>query len=319
MELNNQQILNFVEQIKLPREKQADYANQIDTLKKGVVDAISNMENTKVKKVKRAGSWKKGTALRPHGNMDLDVDLVFFVEVAEETEFDSEELRNEIIAVLQEAYPTKSKDDFEKGEKTVGIVFQGSGLKVDIVPFIPDKGNSSYGRQPRKALNEGNFRTSVDKQLDFISNIKGKWNYFAPAVRMAKWWKEQKELEIPSFAVELLFAHLIISDRIESNTTIESALIEFFEFVSADVPIRVEFSGAIGSPLPASSGIPIIADPTNNENNVMEKISQSEWDDVAAKSCDAFEHISYAQKIGEKGGTLAQWRKVFDDFNIQEA
>ena len=319
MELTNQQILNFVERIKLSREKQADYADQIDALKERVVSAIGDMENTKVKKVKRAGSWKKGTALRPHGEMSLDVDLVFFVEVGEETKFDSEELRDEIIAVLQKAYPNKSKDDFEKGDKTVGIVFRGSGLEVDIVPFIPDKGNSSYGRQPRKALNSGNFRTSVDKQLEFISNTKGKWNYFAPAVRLVKWWKEQKGLDIPSFAVELLFAHLIGLGRVGSGTTIESALIEFFEFVSADSPIRVEFSGAIGSPLPALSGIPIIADPTNNENNVMEKTSRSEWTEVVAGACDAFERISYARKIGEKGGTLEQWRKVFDRFDIQEA
>ena len=318
MELTDTQILNFVGRIKLSQSKKQEYNDQIDSLKKRVVDAINGMDNTKIKKVRRAGSWKKGTALRPRGDaLPLDVDLVFFVEVDEETEFDSEELRDEIIAVLKKAYPNKSEEDFENGEKTVGIVFRGSGLEIDIVPFIPNKGNTSYGRQPRKELKSGDFKTSVDKQLDFISDTKGKWASFAPAVRMVKWWKNEKELDMPSFAVELLFAHLIISGQIGSGITIENALIKFFGFVSANPHMRIGFPGAIGS-LPSSSGVPIVADPTNNENNVLEKVDTADWSEIVDKANLAFETLSYAQKISEQGKTLELWREVFYQFNTQE-
>lgn len=318
MELNDQQILRFVDRIKLPREKKTDYAGQIDTLKDCVVKAIGDMSNTKVSRVLRAGSWQKGTALRPRGDMPLDVDMVFFIDVDEETEFDSEELRDEIIAVLKEAYPSKAEEDFTSGEKTVGIVFRGSGLEVDIVPFIPEKGNSSYGRQPRKRLNSGSFRTSVDKQLDFIANTKIRWPSYTPVVRIIKWWKNRQELELPSFAVELILAHLIEESRIAKGVTIECAIIEFFEFVSADTPIRIEFPGAIGNPLSASNGMPIVADPTNNENNVMEKTDPGEWSEIMEEACKAFETLSYARQVSGNQNTLVLWGEVFEGFSIEE-
>ncbi|MGI9249602.1 MAG: CBASS oligonucleotide cyclase [Pseudohongiellaceae bacterium] len=318
MKLNDQQMLRFVERIKLPADKQASYNNQIDALKKRVVEAINGMPNTKISKVKRAGSWKKGTTLRPRGDMPLDVDLVFFVDVDEEVQFDSDELRNEIITVLRKAYPDKPAEDFTSGEKTVGITFRGTGLEVDIVPFIPDKGNSSYGRQPHKNLHSGNFRTSVDKQLTFISDIKSKWSNFSSVVRIVKWWKNRQELELPSFAVELIFAHLMGQNRVGKTISIERALIEFFEFVSADPQIRIEFPGAIGDNLPSPDKLPIIADPTNNKNNVMGRISLDEWNEVTGKACEAFETISYAGSVSGDKNTTDLWREIFEGFNIQE-
>ena len=319
MKLNNQQILRFVERVKLPREKKADYESQINGLKSRVVRAIGGMPNTKVVKVRRAGSWKKGTALRPRGDMPLDVDLVFFVNAAKGAGIDWQALRDEIIAVLKKAYPNKSARDFTNGKKTVGIVFRGSGLEVDIVPFAPDKGGSSYGRQPKKKLNSGDFKTSVDKQLDFISGIKGQWPSFAPAVRMVKWWKNRWELELPSFAVELVFAYLIHEKRIAGSATIERGIMEFFEFISAGSPIRIKFPGAIGRCPPVRDGVPIIADPTNNENNVMEKTSRREWEEITDKAGEAFETITYARQVNGIGGTVELWREVFEEFNIQEA
>ena len=76
------------------------------------------------------------------------------------------------------------------GKKTIGIVFRGSGLEVDIVPFIPEKGNTTYGRQPEKKLNSGEFKTSVDKQLDFTKKIKSKCSNFTSVVRILKSWRK---------------------------------------------------------------------------------------------------------------------------------
>ena len=316
MNLTDQEIQNFVGRIKLPHEKKTDYLRQIDTLKANVEGAIRGMDNAKVTRVLRTGSWKKGTALKPWGDSPLDVDLVFFVDVAEETKFDAEKLREEIIAVLRHAYPNKSRADFTEGKKTVGIVFKGTGLEMDIVPFVPDKGDTSYGRQPRKKLHSGEFRTSVDKQLAFIANVKQQWSSFTSVVRMIKWWRNRKELEFPSFAVELLFAHLFIERRIASDSGIEQSLIEFFEFVSANPNMRVGFSGAIGT-LPGGS--PIIADPTNNANNVLEKVDSAEWAEIIREAKCGFETVAYAQAVEGKTRTVELWREIFDTFTIEEA
>ena len=314
MEYTNQQLSNFVSRIKLTQEQKSSYAQQIDNLKENVREAINGMENTQVTKVRRAGSWKKGTALAPKGDYPLDIDMVFFLELEENTSFDAEELREEIIKVLCKAYPNKEKSDFTDGQKTIGVVFKGSGLEVDIVPFIPEKGNTTYGRQPRKKLNSGEFKTSVEKQLDFISEIKDKCSNFTSIVRILKSWRNYKELELSSFSIELAVAHLIEKGRI-SDSSINQAIIIFFEFFGSGNPIEVYFSGAIG---PEAGSAPWIADPTNNENNTV-RLSDSEWGEVAEAAENGFDTISYAQAVQETGKTLDLWKEVFGPtFNIQE-
>ena len=314
MEYSNQQLSNFVSRIKLTQEQKSSYAQQIDNLKENVREAINGMENTQVTKVRRAGSWKKGTALAPKGDYPLDIDMVFFLELEENTSFDAEELREEIIKVLCKAYPNKEKSDFTDGQKTIGVVFKGSGLEVDIVPFIPEKGNTTYGRQPRKKLNSGEFKTSVEKQLDFISEIKDKCPNFTSIVRILKSWRNYKELELSSFSIELAVAHLIKKGRI-SDSSINQAIIIFFEFFGSGNPIEVYFSGAIG---PEAGSAPWIADPTNNENNTV-RLSDSEWGEVAEAAENGFDTISYAQAVQETGKTLDLWKEVFGPtFNIQE-
>ena len=237
MQYTNQQLSNYVNRIKLTQEQKSSYANQIDNLKDNVLKAVNGMENTKVTKVKRAGSWKKSTALAPKGDYPLDIDMVFYLALKEDTAFDAEELREEVISVLCEAYPNKKRSDFTDGQKTIGVVFRGSGLEVDIVPFIPEKGNTTYGRQPRKKLNSGEFKTSVDKQLDFISKIKDKYSNFTSIVRILKSWRNYKELELSSFSIELAVASLIEAGRI-SDSSINQAIITFFEFSGTVTPSK---------------------------------------------------------------------------------
>jgi len=211
MEYTDQQLANYVNRIKLTNDRKASYTQQIDTLKSNVLKAVDAMENTKVTKVTRvirAGSWKKGTALAPKGDYPLDIDMVFFLDIEDDAAFDGEDLRDQIIDVLCKAYPNKQRSEFTDGRKTVGVVFRGTGLEVDIVPFIPEKGNTTYGRQPRKKLHSGEFKTSVDKQLNFIRKVKEKSTNFTSIVRILKSWKNYQELELSSFSIELAVAHL---------------------------------------------------------------------------------------------------------------
>ena len=315
MEYTNQQLSNYVNRIKLTQEKKSSYTNQIENLIENVRRAINQLENTKVTKVKRAGSWRKGTALAPKGENPLDIDVVFFMEVEEDTSFDAEELREEVIDVLCEAYPNKERSDFTDGQKTIGVVFRGSGLEVDIVPFIPEKGNTTYGRQPRKKLNSGEFKTSVDKQLDFIRRIKEKYTSFASIVRIFKSWRNYKELEFASFSLELTIAYLIEKGRISGTTSINQAVIGVFEFLGNGDPVEAYFSGAIG---PKAGSDPWISDPTNNENNTV-RLSNSEWAEVIDEAEHSFETISYAQVIHGNRKTLGLWKEVFGpSFNIEE-
>lgn len=314
MDYTNKQLENYVGRIKLTQQQKSSYSQQIDNLKKNVVTAVNALGGTRVVKVIIAGSWKKGTALAPKGDLPLDVDMVFYLDVDEDSSFDAEELRDEVIDVLCAAYPTKNRSDFTGGDKTIGVVFRGSGLEVDIVPFIQEKGISTYGRQPRKILNSGDFRTSVEKQLKFAKETKDQIPTFTSIVRILKSWRNYKELDLSSFSIELGVAHLVHTHRL-SSTSISKAVISFFELFGSGNPIEVFFPGAIGT---RSGGSPWIADPTNNENNTI-RLADFEWNEVVEAAEQAFETISYALVIQESGKTLSLWKEIFGPaFNIQE-
>ena len=315
-QLTNTELNNYVDRIKLNQLKKSSYASQIDNLIKNVRNAINETHNTKVTRAIRVGSWKKGTALAPKGDYPLDVDIVFFTEIESGRTLDAERLREEVISVLCNAYPNKDKSDFTNGSKTVGVVFRGSGLEVDIVPFVPDSNNSMYGRQPQKKLNSDSFRTSVDGQLEFISKVKELNSCFVPTVRILKNWRNYKELELPSFSIELIVAHLLESNNIRDPQIINNLMIYFFEILGGTRTVEIFFPNAIGY---CSDDLPWIADPTNNENNTLSCVSSLEWADIASESEIAYETIIYAQTLSNKNSTIGLWKEILGPtFSIDE-
>ena len=133
-------------------------------------------------------------------------------------------------------------------------------------------------------------------------------------MRILKSWRNYKELELPSFTIELAVANLIERGLI-SGFSINQSIINFFEFFGNGNPVEVYFSDAIG---PQTGSAPWIADPTNNENNTI-RLSDSEWDEVVEKAECGFETISYAKAVRETGKTLDLWKEVFGpSFNIKE-
>ena len=102
-----------------------------------MTNAIGEIEGIKLIKVKRAGSWKKGTALAPRGEYALDIDMVFFVEKEDGYEFDAEDIRSDLIDILCAAYPNKRREDFNNGKKTVGVVFKERGWKLTSFRLSP--------------------------------------------------------------------------------------------------------------------------------------------------------------------------------------
>ena len=308
--LNDQEMKHYDHRIKLSQGKKSSYSNQIENLKNLVNKAINDSETTKAIKAIRAGSWKKGTALAPKGDYPLDVDMVFFINVDNGRSFDAEQLRNEVISVLCHAYPNKSESDFSNGRKTIGVTFRGSGLEVDIVPFIPKFPNSEYGYQPYKKLNSGNFMTSVGKQLNYISKIKSKNSNFAPAVRILKSWRNYQEVNLPSFSIELLSAYLI--DRnpqrfMHARQSINNLILFFFEQLGSNRELKIHFQ-TLGS---YSFPSPWIADPTNVENNTLSQVSSSEWNEIVSAAESAYETISYAESVFEKDKTIELWKEIF--------
>jgi len=315
MKLTNQQLLNYVARIKLTADKKRTYTSQIENLKNELARKIDEHTDMKVKRVIRAGSWKKGTALRPRSEHPLDIDLVFFLDVDKASATDVAFLQATMLKFLLAAYPNKSEDDFKASDKTVNLVFRGSGLEADLVPVVPIEAIPGYVWQPSRSGGDP-FTTSVEGQLGFCVDLKKEDSNYTSVVRMLKKWRSRHELELSSFAIELICAWLnIYEGRIVS---IEDTLIRFFDFLISDqMPDYLLFPDARGDAA-AASVLPYLGDPTNSENNVLLRMTEDEWQELDEAAEQASDALNYAQQIGPQGRTIDEWKSVFGrSFNIE--
>ena len=319
MKLSNSQLQNFISRIKLKEENMPLYRDQMNNLKKKLSEKINNDNRTGIKVTKFiiAGSWKKRTILRPTGEHPIDVDLVLYVEGDESLKDDIERLHDFVVSYLSEIYPTKNifRDvDAEGKTKSVKIKFIGTGLEIDIVPVVPLVSPKEYVWQPERA-GGGRYITSVTYQLDFSKERRSNNASITSIIRAVKWWRNYKELKptkdepgLPSFAGELIASYLDINMGVEEN--IEEGIIRFFQFVSAPSFPVIKFAHAINN-VPRFDSPIYVADPTNNENNTVKKITDSKWNEIKEEANDAWEALNIAQSKNFEGDTVEEWKYVF--------
>lgn len=319
MKLNNNQLQFFVDKIKLKPENMPKYRRQINNLKERLEKKIVSDKRTdlKVTKYLLAGSWKKHTILKPTGENPIDIDLVLFIEGAENIKSDLQKVHDFIVDYLEDIYPQKNiGEDVETNGKTksIKIKFKATGLEVDIVPVVTITTPKEYVWQPERG-GGGKYITSVSKQLNFSLELRKNNPSYTAIVRILKWWKNYKELNstddepgLSSFAIELIVGYLDIEKGVESN--IEEAVIRFFQFLSTvDFP-KISFKDAIND-IPSFNTPVFIADNTNNENNTAKKLTTDKWKEIVEEADDAFDTLNIAQSKNNEGDTLEEWKRIF--------
>lgn len=320
MQLTDQQLNFYVNNvIAFGSEDKKKYQDQIDHLKATLTNAIHASSALRVTKINQAGSWRKGTALRPRDGVNIDIDLVVYVDISEAKPSDVATLHAVIVDLLCAAYPSKQRSDFKPSKKTVGIEFRTSGLKVDLVPVVPVKDPDGFVWQPEVG-GTGAFLTSPPGQLEFIRALKERDPRYASVVRLMKRWRNVAELsdELSSFTIELIAAHVV--ERQGVPPRLEEGLLRVLAYIAqSQLQSTISFRGAIRS-LPSASGGVRIFDPTNNENNVTGRMSDADRKAVVARAIKALETLNYAQAIARTGDTLECWKDVFGpSFKIEES
>lgn len=309
MQLTDQQLNAYIDDVLFfGREDKQKYQNQIDNLKTTLTNALHTNSDLGVSKINQAGSWRKGTALRPFGDQDIDIDLIVYLDVAEAERDGIAGMHALILKLLRKVYPTKQPSDFTPSKKTVGIEFRTSGLLVDLVPVIPLPKPESYVWQPEVG-GGGSFQTSPEGQLDFIRDHKAVDPRYTQVVRLAKRWRNYSEQDaLSSFAIELIVAHLNRADGIPAS--IEQGFYRFLRYVAqSGLKDIISFPDAIRQ-VPRES-VPVrIYDPTNNENNVTSRVDESARVEVTKAALEALRCINHAMSVDRRGETETLWRQV---------
>jgi hypothetical protein len=319
MELTDSQLLYFVNnRLKLPKGKRAEYLAQVDHLIERFAAAANGDKVIDIKKFLKTGSLRKGTVLRPAGDIGVDADVAVFLNANGATGYDLANLHNRIRKLLVKIYPTKKPEDFTVQPRTLGIEFLVSGLEMDLVPLLVIDGPGDYGWQP-SSQGDAPVKTSVTKQLEFIRARKDAYGNFTALVRLLKSWRNFHDLgdSLRSFTIELIVCHL--QDTEGTPSSLENALLRFFLYVTRSElkePIAFAECGTVKS-FPKDRVV--ILDPCNADNNVGRKITDADCDVITTKTREAWETLSYASNHGGKVQTLELWKEVFGrSFVIEE-
>ncbi|AKI98678.1 hypothetical protein ATI61_10675 [Archangium gephyra] len=308
MQLTDRQLNDYIDDVLFfGREEKQRYERQIDHLKQTLVNALQANSSLRAWKILHAGSWHKGTALRPFGTQDIDIDIILYLNVPETGRGDLADLHPLLLRSLRAAYPTKDPNDFTTSRKTVGIEFRTSGLLVDLVPVIPTEQPEGYVWQTERG-GRGTSLTSPEGQLEFIRQCKARDPRYVQVVRLAKRWRNHRRLHaLPSFAIELLVAHLGLTQGVPD--TIEQGFYRFFLYLVRGLKERITFPGALGHP-PRSACPVQIHDPTNNENNVTARMEPDEVTALLHEAVVALQAVNHAMSVERRGDTEKLWKQV---------
>jgi hypothetical protein len=319
MELTDTQLNYFVNnRLKLPKGKRADYLAQVDHLIERFSAAAEGDKLIDIKKFLKTGSLRKGTVLRPSGDIGVDADVAVFLNANGATGYDLANLHNRIRKLLVKIYPTKKPEDFTVQPRTLGIEFLDSGLEMDLVPLVVIDGPGDYGWQP-SSQGAKPVKTSVTKQLEFIRARKEGYANFTALVRLLKFWRNFHDLDetLRSFTIELIVSHL--QDTEGAPASLEAGLLRFFLYVvESELKTPICFMEC-GTPKSFPKDRVVILDPCNAENNVARKITEQDYKAISEKCLSAWETLSYARNFDGKTQTLELWKEIFGrSFVIEE-
>src|SRR5437899_718881 len=149
----------------LPGDERNEYRAQVNRLLEKLEAVLHEDGSYRIQKFRRAGSLEKGTSNRPRVGKPSDADVGVYFAVDDPSSFDIGHLQRLIKKLLAAAYPQKSEDDFdETGARTFGVVFQGTGLEIDLVPIVSLDTDGNYGLQYSQAGDC--VKTSVKVHVD---------------------------------------------------------------------------------------------------------------------------------------------------------
>src|SRR5260370_31628682 len=101
MELTDNQLNYFVSnRLKLPKGKRAEYLAQVDHLIERFSAAADGDKVIDIKKFLKTGSLRKGTVLRPRGDLGVDADVAVFLNANGASQYDLGNLHSRIRRLL---------------------------------------------------------------------------------------------------------------------------------------------------------------------------------------------------------------------------
>ena len=283
-------VSNFVRWIAPEPETREEIKSQADEVR-GRISNKAEEDGVTIISTPRAGSFAKNTGLRRHmlGDSEVegqDIDVPFVIKPLKANDYELQPMVNKFMQYANESYPATEK---ESSKSSVKLKFTNT-LFYDLVPLF---GTDDPEKQILIRASGEQIITSVQKHTEFMRNrtkkSRGKEGVvlFNECVRLMKWWREFRcsessyVKEVPTIVMDLLCAKAF--DRLSVQTTYHQTLASWCAYLAHATAKRepIVFSDYV---LPANLNNQSnwnIIDPVNPENNVAQRFSSYEVDEIA--------------------------------------
>lgn len=291
--------------VNLKREKAEAYREQVRHLRERLALYVNEHPDFELVKMLHFGSLAKATAISTLHEMDVAV----YLRPDGVTTRDINALLPTIRDLLIRVYPQMEASQFVIDPPAVTITYRGSGLNVDVVPVIPNGKPDDRGILPLSYPNW--IETSIPLHLEFIRKRASKYGRFREVIRLTKWWRQERDIPLSSFAIELIWAHLCDGGFVPDD--LQEAMLEFFAYVERTrLAERIVFSDNYKvSDAPTFSSPVQIIDPVTASNNVTGSVTTLDRDTIVRAAEDALDNVAAGSSAYSKGRGVSCYQQVF--------
>jgi tRNA nucleotidyltransferase (CCA-adding enzyme) len=262
-----------------------------------IAHVLQHNSSLSLDRVIPGGSYEKGTMLRHRP--DVDMVLVFNKEPGVKRNWQS--LMNRVCDALSDAYPNA---EIKQGENiAIHTKFeQDDECNFDIVPSFSVNSPMQMAGVKTSKIYQG---ISSLWHLEYIKPRKN-LRYFTEAVRLLKDWKNEHNIPLKSFHMELIAAfthHWLIENRYGYNSLSLEAFIRvcFLEIQGMTIgnPIYpVDWKYFDATELERRDDYPLLIDPANPTNNLLENLTPDDFSRIrqyASRAITLLDREEYGQ------------------------
>lgn len=239
-----------------------------------------------------AGSYARATAVRPkttEGGVERpDIDIAVVTTFT--TEDRPDDVLEEFVAALASDYEVERKN-----KRSVRV--QTSRAEIDIVPLIPHGNRFLIGdRSVDEWLpTDPPAHTTFAEDMNHASKFDGR---FVPMVKLFKWWRRERlSTKRPKgIALEVLIAKHAPRDETHYGEMF-AQLLENIANAYGDMAERGKK--------------PFLADPAMSSNDILSKVSITNWKDFIQRVRTDASRAREAQDTDDMERATALWRDIF--------
>ncbi len=293
------------ERVNLSRENVEAYRDQVRYLRERLTTYVDEHPSFTLVKMLHFGSLAKGTAISPLKEMDVAV----YLRPERLASHELGSVLNTVRDLLVQVYPQMEPSQFVVDPPAVTITYRTSGLNVDVVPIIPNGKPDDRGNLPLTSPEW--VETSIPLHLEFVRARAERHSHYRELVRLTKWWRQEKDVPLSSFLIELVWAHLVDGGLVADD--LQEALLGFFAYIERSrLEERVVFSDNYRpSDAKKTNDLVQVMDPVNPTNNVAAGVTRAERDAAIVAAENALDAIAAGSSAHSKGRGIGCYQEVF--------